>query len=107
MCKITFEHVVGVGKLLLILLLLFTFDDDDDVDVNGTSHNVTSLKIRGLELSEWIYFVRVTSIVPLPLLSFVSQLIFSLASTNWRHHLFILFYIDFFESFNIICRLSS
>ena len=23
-------------------------DDDDDVDVNGTSHYVTSLKIRGL-----------------------------------------------------------
>ena len=41
--------------------------DDDDVDVNGTSHYVTSLKIRGL--------VRVTSIVPLLLLSIVSQLI--------------------------------
>ncbi len=27
-------------------------DDDDDVDVNETSHNVTSLEIRGLEL-EW------------------------------------------------------
>jgi len=49
------------------------------VNVNGTSQNVTSLKIRGLELSEWIYLVRVTSIVPMLLLSFVSQLIFSLA----------------------------
>ncbi len=54
--------------------------DDDDVDVNITSQNVTSLKIRGLELSEWICLVRVTSIVSLPLLSIVSQLIFSLAS---------------------------
>ena len=47
--------------------------------MNGTSQNVTSLKIRGLEL-EWIYLVRVTSIVPLLLLSIVSQFIFSLAS---------------------------
>jgi hypothetical protein len=53
---------------------------DDDDDVNGTSQNVTSLKIRGLELSEWIYLVGVTSIVPLLLLSSVSQLNFSLES---------------------------
>jgi len=73
---------------------------DDDDDVNGTSHNVTSLKIRGLELSEWINIVRVTSIVPLLLLSIVSQLIFSLAVNIGANIFFILFYIDFFESFN-------
>ncbi len=49
-------------SILMMMMLMY-----------GTSHNVTSLKIRE-------FSVRVTSIVPLLLLSIVSQLIFSLAS---------------------------